>query len=89
MVRFLNTVMNNANSIFRDDWQEMSTEEALIKVTVLLPVIKHTFNGSQNSILSTITRLWTRWSGFQFTGRTRDISRLQNIQSGSGTHLAS
>jgi hypothetical protein len=41
VARFLNKVMNNANSAFSDGWQEMSREEALIKVTVLLPVIKH------------------------------------------------
>ena len=81
--------MNNANSVLRDGWQEMPREEALIKFTILLPIIKHTFNRSRNSILGTITSLWARWFGFQFMGRTGDISRLQNVQSGSGTHLAS
>jgi hypothetical protein len=55
--------MNNANSVFKDGWQEMPREEALIKVTILLPN-EHTFNRSQNSILGTITSLWGRWSGF-------------------------
>jgi hypothetical protein len=63
--------MNNANSVFKDGWQEMPREEALIKVTILLPIIEHIFNRSQNSILGTITSLWARWSGFQFKGRTR------------------
>jgi hypothetical protein len=60
----------------------------LINVTVLLPIIKHTFNRSKNSIVGTVTRLWARWSRFQFTGRTKDCPRLQNMQSGSGTYLA-
>jgi hypothetical protein len=41
--------MNDANSVFKDGWQEMPREEALIKVTVLLPIIEHTFNRSQNT----------------------------------------
>jgi hypothetical protein len=61
----------------------------LINVTVLWLIIKHIFNRSQNSIVGTVTRLWAGWYGCQLTGRTRDFPCLQNVQSGSGTRLAS
>lgn len=44
---------------------------------------------SQNSVVSIVNRLWAGCSGFHIPARAKDLSLIQNVQTGSGTHPAS
>jgi hypothetical protein len=54
-------------------------------------ILKNSYKTNSGATLSTVnivTRVWTGLFGVQFPAEIRDLSHLQNVQSGSGAHQA-